>query len=85
MEHLGAVFDQRQHLFVADPPKPGSIGKQPGIPVVDPVHIGEDLASVGFQVCRQSNGGGVRTPSAQCGDIPIRIQMKFSRPEYWSG
>ena len=59
MEHLGAVFDQRQHFFIADALKPHSNREDPGIPILDPVHIRKDLAFLCFQIRRQSHRRGV--------------------------
>ena len=46
MKHLGSVFNEGQHFFIADPAEPDRIGKNPWIPVVYSIHIRKNLASV---------------------------------------
>ena len=48
MQYLSSVFNQSQHVVVADPVEPDGIGMEPGVPIIDPIHIREDLAFVCF-------------------------------------
>ena len=73
VEHLRAILDQRHHFRITDLPETGGVGVNSGIPVIDAVHVCEDLTAVGLQPCSQSYRRGVRTAAPQRGDVPLGI------------
>ena len=59
MEDLCTVFDKPEHFVVRNPGKADGIGIFPGIPVINAVHIGEDLAPIRMQCRGQGYRRGV--------------------------
>ena len=49
MEHLCAPFDEGQHGLVAEPSESPGLRVSSWVPVIDPVHVREDLAHIRLQ------------------------------------
>jgi hypothetical protein len=71
VQHLGAGSGQLQDLLVRDDVQLARRRYEPGVGGEDPVDVLEDLAAVGLQGHRQSDGRGVRSAPAEDGDVVV--------------
>ena len=69
VQDLGAGGGQFQHFLAGDRVDLLGGGNHARVGGVDAVHVGVDLADVGFQGGGQGHGGGVRAAAAQGGDF----------------
>ena len=59
MKHLRTAGYEPAHFFIRDPVKFHGVGVQPGVFVVNAVHVGVDLAQVRVEKHRQGHRRGV--------------------------
>ena len=73
LKNLGTLAGHFQHLFKGNPIQAARILNHPGVGGVDTVHIGINLALIGFQSRRQGHRRGIRAATAERGDITLVI------------
>ncbi len=73
LQHLGTQAGHFQHFLEGDAVQTAGGVHDPRVGGVNPVHIGVDLALVGFERRRQGHRGGVRAAPAQGGDVAVLV------------
>src|SRR3989475_547583 len=77
LHHLRAEAGELQHFVVGNLLEFARAGHDARVGRIDAVHVGVNLAKSGFQSRRQCDGGQVRPPAAERGDLAIgRLALK---------